>query len=809
MQTLIGGSDSTPEFMMDDTGAATTSEKIRGLVGDSAGNLFFTTRNKVMEFSCNAPCPKGSYCPSQYRTMPCPAGRYGNRSGLVTNYCTGVCPRGSYCPAGTVTPIPCPPGSRCPGEGNVSPTPCEPGNYTFSYSRENCLQCPPGFLAPDRNSAVCDSTCAEGTFRKEYGGRTQADCTPCPAGKYMNARGAAACIDCDEGYASNATSATTKSVCTICSAGKFAPAASSVCSNCNAGTYSAFPGASSCTPCPLNTYSGIYGQAQPSLCKPCPSGTVTRDTGGAIAISQCFEEALACDNGTQPAQYGTAPPLYARFEPPTKCVTLVCPPPLELETGSSYCVGIPSPRYDFAQLLQQLAASAATGARHTAAVTAPAAASFVAACPLAIAAPPPPPAPAPSFASTYIVWIVYGAIMVAVTAVECALQLTHRTQVFDKLVAIDIFSSAHVYAVGTPITRYPTRLGGLCTTWAVSFLVAYAAFLIQAFQQSNTLTQQTLTLRDGNEWAAKPDWAFASPPWDRSKPASIRGLQVRLLVSGEPGACATPTWWNASGGGASNWKHDSESSCTTRIASQHVFSCEDCELDRQSAIRVLFDYSCQSMLLEALAVPAYPTGSISNTSAVLISTAVPGKRLTSVTWTVPPTLSLLFDNTTEAPVRKGYVVALQDAALTWETQALPLKLQPASAGVRVTIELPLQPVVSRTTLSPVTSITALLANLVGLMGLLNLFRVGFRLTEWLQPRVQQGLLRRRGLESTKGAAGGAPAGGGGGGAAGAGGAPSEGGAGGEGAGGGGEAGKGVQLRSPAEKGGAAPAVMVE
>ena len=54
-----------------------------------------------------AVCPLGYFC-SGGVAQPCPNGRYGNSTGLMTNDCNGLCPPGFYCPQGTGAPLPCP-----------------------------------------------------------------------------------------------------------------------------------------------------------------------------------------------------------------------------------------------------------------------------------------------------------------------------------------------------------------------------------------------------------------------------------------------------------------------------------------------------------------------------------------------------------------------------------------------------------------------------------------------------------------------------------------------------------------------------
>lgn len=64
-------------------------------------------------------CPPGFYCELGMK-YPCPAGTYGDSTGLVDPLCGGLCPKGFFCPltspndklvTGTVHPLPCAPGS--------------------------------------------------------------------------------------------------------------------------------------------------------------------------------------------------------------------------------------------------------------------------------------------------------------------------------------------------------------------------------------------------------------------------------------------------------------------------------------------------------------------------------------------------------------------------------------------------------------------------------------------------------------------------------------------------------------------------
>lgn len=64
-------------------------------------------------YQCSGLCEPGYYClknSTSSRQFPCPAGRFGNTSGLTNSYCTSDCLLGHYCPEASRNPIPCPPG---------------------------------------------------------------------------------------------------------------------------------------------------------------------------------------------------------------------------------------------------------------------------------------------------------------------------------------------------------------------------------------------------------------------------------------------------------------------------------------------------------------------------------------------------------------------------------------------------------------------------------------------------------------------------------------------------------------------------
>jgi hypothetical protein len=172
-------------------------------------------------------------------------------------------------------------------------------------------------------------------------------------------------------------------------------------------------------------------------------------------------------------------------------------------------------------------------------------------------------------------------------------------------------------------------------------------------------------------------------------------------------------------------------------ASQLTYACVDCELGPNAALSFTFHYSCQSLLLEAAAMPAYPAGALSLAVAAATATAAApgGGLLTALTWEAPPLLTQCRDSVSVGGVasKRGYAFALSSVAPL--RQPLPadgagnLLVRPTSAALNLTIALPLSPTFVTTTLTPLVPWTQLLANIVGLSGVVGVVGVLFGLAE--------------------------------------------------------------------------------
>lgn len=182
------------------------------------------------------------------------------------------CPKGSYCPTQSKS-LPCKPGHYCP-EGSSSALPCAPGSFSPTESRLRCILCFPGTFQPHNGSLNCDSYCDAGSYRAQPGAASQADCSPCAAGSYGLFEGAASCTLCPSGTASSALGADTSATCIPCRDGWVAQAGSSACTECD-------PGSSPNT--------------EQSSCDPgytCPKGTVPKTISAPLSAASC--ENLTC-----------------------------------------------------------------------------------------------------------------------------------------------------------------------------------------------------------------------------------------------------------------------------------------------------------------------------------------------------------------------------------------------------------------------------------------------------------------------------------------------------------------------------------
>ena len=145
-------------------------------------------------------CEKGYYCSNDGVRHQCPAGRFGNETGLTDPGCSGPTEAGRYSPRAARTSAD--QGIECGGPdvfcplGATSPKIVRPGWYSVGGSSETTRvaeqRSEPGGYAGNGIRSLCKN----GTYTSEYGLSTQTECTPAPEGFYVPGPGFVKPIPC-------------------------------------------------------------------------------------------------------------------------------------------------------------------------------------------------------------------------------------------------------------------------------------------------------------------------------------------------------------------------------------------------------------------------------------------------------------------------------------------------------------------------------------------------------------------------------------------------------------------------------------
>lgn len=162
---------------------------------------------------CTASCPPGRYVDSSIAScQACASGKYSSLIGRTTE-CTDACPAGKFS-----------------GEAAIQCDNFIPGEYQDALGQALCVKCVAG-----RHSAVtgltssCQKKCSPGSYSLEGA----AICSLCGAGSYQDTVGMDSCKDCMAGTASSDVN---RSSCDTCLPNSYAPAGSSACLPCAAGS---------------------------------------------------------------------------------------------------------------------------------------------------------------------------------------------------------------------------------------------------------------------------------------------------------------------------------------------------------------------------------------------------------------------------------------------------------------------------------------------------------------------------------------------------------------------------------------------
>ncbi|TMS07192.1 Signal peptide, CUB and EGF-like domain-containing protein 1 [Larimichthys crocea] len=283
-------------------------------------------------------CPSGHYCPSgtgyplhcptgslsisrglkeDDECPPCPPGLFCDRPAIAELSDALPCNAGYVCLGGSSSPTPsdgshgylCPSGHSCP-VGSVSEIPCEPGTYNPAPGAARCITCPKG--------TVCSSTatqepsiCPAGYFCQ--GGATEptpqsSDNFPrngpcpevypwraalhCPAGHYCSTEGLAKPSGpCAAGFYCPFDFSSTTPYAFLCPKGHYCSEGSPLALPCPTGEYQPNPGSDSCIPCRPGFYceEAIVGDPWPcptTLILPCRAGRIQGEcAAGYLCVS--------------------------------------------------------------------------------------------------------------------------------------------------------------------------------------------------------------------------------------------------------------------------------------------------------------------------------------------------------------------------------------------------------------------------------------------------------------------------------------------------------------------------------------------
>ena len=717
--------------------------------------------------SCSS-CAPGSYSPQAGASncTPCLAGTFNPLLGSISPYACQLCEVGSfstlpgqsscasYCPKGTV-------GTRAGGaSASDACSPCPLGTFASSTGSTECSDCPPGSFSDAPTASKC-APCPQGRYANSAAATSFQNCTVCPQGTYGAAAGQtiAGCLPCPPGTASSALGAMRLTQCISCPPGAYSPfAGSSTCVLSPPGSYSG-AAATSPTLCPLGKFSSLQGAALASQCSTCPSGKTTTSTG-ATQDTQCLAIPYTCPSGQQPRAPGATSS--------TDCIPLACPPPLRPSlfsfntsdalavltsasclgcpagssgalpacsacSGNSFCPGLTSRALlNFSAVSGPFSTTCAplstlTGSSHSSSST-----------PTSISTSTdffgvPLPTTSSQFLLAWIVIISLLFILAAVVAYSRTSESATGCSALPlrALTAVDLFNMNHMVKDKFSPIKEATPLGGLFTLMGLTTLLTYATYMLAAWLQDNTLVQQSLATMGPSVWVE-----LAGLPWVAPRAASSLGsLALRLTMDGNPGACAAPLSMTTTSLESGAFLLQSTGDCGESGVAQHTLTCPSCRYTSDTSVSLVFDYSCQSMLLEALgARPSYPGPvSLSIISAPTARTAAqrPGALLSSVLWHLTPVLSVLWDNVTAANTNSAMGWYLADSKLTLAPLLTPpalngsLSIIPTASSVTVTIALSLSSTYSATLLTQRVPITQLLANIVGLSGLLSFFGMSF------------------------------------------------------------------------------------
>lgn len=221
------------------------------------GNASYAGQGGTNSTNCDYACNSGfSYVPSDGSCSICAPGNWTSRSMVSCQPCTNLPPNATYSGVGSNE-------SNCP----IS---CFSGYYLSRYNASLCLPCAPGTRMV---AGVC-VPCPVGGYSLG-GGST---CLPCSNGNYALGN-ATACTSCpnQSPYTTFIGRGTNAACSFVCSAGSFV-FNRTTCVPCTAGTYASTPGRTVCSVCT----DGKWSDAGATACTSCSYLNITAVYNGTI-----------------------------------------------------------------------------------------------------------------------------------------------------------------------------------------------------------------------------------------------------------------------------------------------------------------------------------------------------------------------------------------------------------------------------------------------------------------------------------------------------------------------------------------------
>ncbi|XP_019743138.1 zonadhesin [Hippocampus comes] len=315
-------------------------------------------------------CERGFYCPSESATpRPCPAGSYGNLTGLIEARQCSLCDPGMYCrgsgrsfpsgscaagfvcvggasepsPVDNVTGFPCPHGFFC-SAGTLVPQPCPKGTFSDQSGltdESQCRSCSPGFYCSETGLSAVSGPCLAGFYCLE-GSQKAAPISSvsggvCPAGHYCP-EGSTVPSPCPTGSFRNETGGKGKDDCKPCLPGFYQDfSGQTECRRCPPGfhcetlrlssTRGSSSGLSSPLPCPVGFF--CPRESPDGRPVPCPKGTYG-PSQGLTSEGEC----LACPAGLFCGSEGLAEPSGWCLDGFLCLIGAMLPNPTDNTTGS-------------------------------------------------------------------------------------------------------------------------------------------------------------------------------------------------------------------------------------------------------------------------------------------------------------------------------------------------------------------------------------------------------------------------------------------------------------------------------------------